>query len=337
MKTSLENSAQILRMAVPKMSALHIPVTPENYAIWYQYYAETNLDLKRAIDGLIANKVKFTAAVNQGLYNNFIQEQSPEVIDNVQIETKLLINSLYSKISQLSSGTSDFSSSLHSLNEELQSNPSPQLLNELIVNISFEVEKVLLNNDLMKADIDSLGNELTTLKDEMTSLSKVAMTDELTSLNNRRAYEVFALEQVSLFSHSNIPCCLLMIDIDFFKKFNDTYGHLVGDKVLAFVAFALKQTVKGNDFVARYGGEEFVILLPNTELQDALTVAEQIKNRIADKQLTIGKEKKQHLGNITVSIGAAEIHPGDDSDTWLSRADEMLYQAKSSGRNCVKG
>ncbi len=337
MNTNLENSAHILRMAVPQMSALNIPVTPENYAIWYQYYSETNLGLKRAIDGLLANEVEFTASVNQGLYNNFIQEQSPEVIENVQIETQILINSLVNKISQFSTGTDDFSNNLSHFTDELQSGANPQTLNELVVNISAEVEKVIANNQSMKNDIETLGDELSQLKGEMDNLSKVAMTDELTSLNNRRAYEIFSTEQVSLFTQNQIPCCLLMIDIDHFKAFNDTHGHLVGDKVLAFVGFALKQSVKGNDFVARYGGEEFVVLLPNTEFKDAFTVAENIRERIAARQLTIGKEKKQQLGNITVSIGLANIQPGDDSETLLKRADDMLYQAKSSGRNCVKG
>ncbi|KPZ70681.1 Response regulator PleD [Shewanella sp. P1-14-1] len=337
MNTNLENSAQILRMAVPQMSALNIPVTPENYAIWYQYYAETNLSLKRAIDGLLANEVEFTASVNQGLYNNFIQEQSPEVIENVQIETQILINSLLNKMGQISTGTDDFSTHLSEFSHELQSEPTPQLLNTLVNNISAEVEKVVSLNHSMKEDLATLGDELTQLKMDMDNLSKVAMTDELTSLNNRRAYEIFSTEQVSLFTQSQIPCCLLMVDIDHFKTFNDTHGHLVGDKVLAFVGFALKQSVKGNDFVARYGGEEFVVMLPNTEFKDAMTVAESIRERIAMRQLTIGKENKQQLGHITVSIGLANIQPGDDSETLLKRADDMLYQAKSSGRNCVKG
>ncbi|WP_394498408.1 GGDEF domain-containing protein [Shewanella sp. ENK2] len=324
-------------MAVPQMSALNIPVTPENYAIWYQYYAETNLSLKRAIDGLLANEVEFTASVNQGLYNNFIQEQSPEVIENVQIETQILINSLLNKMGQISTGTDDFSAHLSEFSHELQSEPTPQLLNSLVNNISVEVEKVVSLNHSMKEDLATLGDELTQLKMDMDNLSKVAMTDELTSLNNRRAYEIFSTEQVSLFTQSQIPCCLLMVDIDHFKSFNDTHGHLVGDKVLAFVGFALKQSVKGNDFVARYGGEEFVVMLPNTEFKDAMTVAESIRERIAMRQLTIGKENKQQLGHITVSIGLANIQPGDDSETLLKRADDMLYQAKSSGRNCVKG
>ncbi|WP_394129953.1 GGDEF domain-containing protein [Shewanella maritima] len=335
-QNNLEQTAQILRLAVPQMSSLQIPVTPENYAVWYEYFAETNLNLKRAIDGLIANNVVFTPEVNQGLYNRFIEERSPEVIENVQIETQILINSLFSKIEQLSEGTEVFSDTLVNFGDELQQNPSPDSLNQMIIGLAADVEKVIANNQEMKQSIHSLGQELTTLKSEMDNLSKVAMTDELTSLNNRRSYEMFAQEQVVLFNEKHVTCCLLVIDIDHFKQFNDTYGHLVGDKVLAYVALALKQAVKGEDFVARYGGEEFVIILPDTRLEDAVNLAEKIRLRIAQKQLTIGKENKQQLGNITVSIGVTSIQTGDDEDTLLARADEQLYNAKGSGRNCVK-
>jgi len=98
----------------------------------------------------------------------------------------------------------------------------------------------------------------------------------------------------------------------------------------------MKNTVKGDDLVARYGGEEFVVMLPNAKLNDAVKVAEKIRERISLKQLSIGKEKKQNLGHITVSIGVATINTGDDVDTLLSRADEQLYKAKAAGKNCVK-
>jgi diguanylate cyclase len=332
----LDHSAHILRLVIPQMAKLHIPVTPENYAIWYEYFSESNLNLKRAIDGLLANEVRFTKQVNQGLYNNFIQEQSPEIIQNVQIETQILIKSLFNKIHQLNDETQGFATSLAGYNQQLQDNPTVGVLNEIIVNISSEVDLVISNNEEMKSNLNTLDFELSRLKEEMENLSKVAMTDELTSLNNRRAYEQFAVEQVAKFHQTQTVCSLLMIDIDHFKGFNDAYGHLVGDKVLAYVALSLKQGVKGADFVARYGGEEFVILLPGTVLQDAVTLANNLRELVSHKQLTVGKEKKQQLGKVTVSIGVACIQTGDDADTLLSRADEKLYEAKQGGRDCVK-
>jgi diguanylate cyclase len=333
----LDYSTYLLSLAIPKMAKLHIPVTPENYAIWYEYFAETNLNLKRAIDGLLANNVTFTKQVNQGLYNNFIQEQSPEIIQNVQIETQILIKSLFNKIHKMTDETTDFSTSLSEYNQKLKEKPSLKLLNEIIINISAEVDVVIKNNGEMKSNLHTLDYELSRLKDEIDSLNKVAMTDELTSLNNRRAYEIFAMEQVAKFNQTQTLCSLLLADIDNFKHFNDTYGHLVGDKVLAYVAMSLKQGIKGSDFVARYGGEEFVILLPDTNKQDAITLANNLRELVSHKQLTIGKEKKQQLGKVTVSVGVATIEIGDDADTFLSRADQQLYLAKGAGRDCVKG
>ncbi|MGI2157820.1 GGDEF domain-containing protein [Shewanella baltica] len=333
----LDSAAQILRLAVPQMSALDIPVTPENYTVWYEYFAGTNLDLNRAIDGFLANSVSFTKEVNTSLYKNFIQEQSPEVIENVQIETQILINSLLSKISQLSQGTAAFSGSLAEFGLRLQTNPDINTLNELVDGVVDEMQMLLINNREMEQSLCTMGQEVQNLKSEMENLSLAAMTDQLTSLHNRRAYELSIQDQIYLSQDHQTRCSLLLIDIDNFKAFNDTYGHLTGDKVLAYVAFALKQCVRGDDFVARYGGEEFVVVLPNTHFHDALQVAENLRERISERRLTIGKDKKLSLGAITVSIGLASLQQGDDAETLFSRADKALYQAKAEGRNCVRG
>lgn len=335
-KQNLEQTAEILRLAVPQMTALDIPVTPENYAVWYEYFAESNLNLKRAIDGLLANNVEFTDSVNSGLYNRFIEDRSPDVIENVQIETQILIQSLFKKIEQATEGTDSFGKSLYKFGDQLDSETDAEDLKHIVLNIAAEVEQVVSDNNKLSSELKTLESELKTLKGDLDNLSKVAMTDELTSLNNRRAFESFASEQIVKFEEAQTECSLLLIDIDHFKQFNDTYGHLVGDKVLAYVALALKKAVKGVDFVARYGGEEFIIMLPETSLKNAVTIADKLRQQVASKQLTIGKENKQQLGNITVSIGVATIHGGDDIDTLLSRADTCLYEAKSAGRNCVK-
>ncbi|MFB2780068.1 GGDEF domain-containing protein [Shewanella mangrovisoli] len=333
----LDSAAQILRLAVPQMSALDIPVTPENYTVWYEYFAQTNLDLNRAIDGFLANKVVFTKEVNTSLYKNFIQEKSPEVIENVQIETQILINSLISKITQINQGTEAFSSTLADFGLQLQTKPDVCTLNQLVDGVIDEMQSLLVNNQTMEQSLSAMGQEVQNLKTEMENLSLAAMTDQLTSLHNRRAYEIAIQDHIHRAEQQHTRCSLLLIDIDRFKVFNDNYGHQVGDKVLAYVALALKQCVRGDDFVARYGGEEFVVLLPNTHFHDALQVAETLRERISERRLAIGKDKKLSLGAITVSIGLASLQEGDDADTLFSRADKALYEAKSDGRNCVRG
>jgi diguanylate cyclase len=333
----LDCAAQILRLAVPQMSALDIPVTPENYTVWYEYFAQSNLDLNRAIDGFLANNVVFTKEVNTSLYKNFIQEKSPEVIENVQIETQILINSLISKITQLNQGTESFSSTLADFGLQLQASPDVSTLDQLVDGVIDEMQHLLLNNQAMEQSLSAMGQEVQNLKTEMENLSLAAMTDQLTSLHNRRAYEIAIQDHIHRAEEQQTRCSLLLIDIDRFKLFNDTYGHQVGDKVLAYVALALKQCVRGDDFVARYGGEEFVVLLPNTHFHDALQVAETLRERISERRLAIGKDKKLSLGAITVSIGLASLQKGDDAETLFSRADKALYEAKSDGRNCVRG
>ncbi|MCL2909371.1 GGDEF domain-containing protein [Shewanella aquimarina] len=335
--TETELSAKILRHAVPRMSELNIPVTPDNYAVWYEYFRGVNLDLKRAIDSLVASRAAFTAEVNAGLYNSFIREQSPEVIENVQIETQILINNFMTRLSEVTAGTAQFNLSLATFQQNISQAPDPQTLERLVDTLAEEVSQVVTSNREMEANLKTMNQEVAALKAEMEDLNIAVMTDQLTSLRNRRAFDEEVLAHIQQFRREQRLSSLLLVDIDNFKQFNDTHGHLVGDKVLAYIALALKQGVKGDDFVARYGGEEFVILLPNTDHSGAMVVAEQLRSRIAERHLSIGKDNKLSLGAITVSIGVSTLRQDDDRESYIVRADEALYRAKSAGRNCVKG
>ncbi|MCL1048949.1 GGDEF domain-containing protein [Shewanella abyssi] len=330
-----EISARILRHAVPKMSELNIPVTPNNYSVWYEYYLGINLDLKRAIDGLLANEVRFTTDVCDGLFTTYIQQSSPELMEHVQIETQMLINSLLSKIAGMSQGNIKFSTSLQKFDKTLKNNPSPEVLQSIVDDIATELDGIINDNIAMDQSLTSINQEVGALKKEMLDLRSVVMTDQLTSLKNRRAFDEEVISHIETFNQQEIKSSLLVVDIDHFKRFNDVHGHLIGDKVLTYVAQALKQSVKGDDFVARYGGEEFVILLSNTGIAEAKIVAENVRKKIAQRNLTIGKEKKMPLGNITVSVGCASLKLEDSKDSYFIRADEALYRAKSAGRNRV--
>ncbi len=132
----------------------------------------------------------------------------------------------------------------------------------------------------------------------------------------------------------NEPLSLLMSDIDHFKSFNDKYGHLTGDQVLRLVAISVKQNVKGQDIAARYGGEEFIVVLPNTTLQSAITVADHIRRAVMTKEL-LKRSTGERLGRVTISIGAAVLRPHDTAQSLIERADNCLYAAKRQGRNRV--
>ncbi|GIU52133.1 GGDEF domain-containing protein [Shewanella sairae] len=332
-----ELSAKILRHAVPKMSELNIPVTPDNYAVWYEYFKGMNRELKLAIDGLLDKKLEFTPEVCHSLYKTYIQIQYPEVIENVQIETQALINTLLAKIASMSKGTTRFSVSLSDFDKALKGKPDPTVIQTLVDEVSNELDEIIAANTEMDKSLTIINEEVGALKTEMHELKSEVMTDQLTSLNNRRAFDKEVISHIQSFNQSNMQSSLLVVDIDYFKKFNDNHGHLIGDKVLTYVAQALKNGVKGDDFVARYGGEEFVVLLPNTSHEDAHKVGENLRRKIASQNLTIGKEKRLPLGNVTISVGVSTLRPTDDKDSYFIRGDEALYRAKSSGRNCVIG
>jgi diguanylate cyclase len=147
------------------------------------------------------------------------------------------------------------------------------------------------------------------------------------------AFEATLDKEMAKADEKERPLCILMIDIDFFKKFNDTYGHLAGDEVLKFVASSIKELVRGGDFTARFGGEEFVVLLPFTMLEGARAVGENIRSFFDRAKLK--SRKGQLLGKVTVSIGGACMHNGETAEEFVQRADKALYYAKNNGRNMV--
>jgi diguanylate cyclase (GGDEF)-like protein len=164
------------------------------------------------------------------------------------------------------------------------------------------------------------------------TLSKLAHTDELTQLNNRRQFMQLAEHSIQQWSKYNLTC-LLMFDIDFFKNINDTYGHDVGDEVLRVLADIARREMRYTDVLARFGGEEFIALLPNTTLEEAISIANRLCRKIEKHQICI---KDKFFFNFSVSIGVSQLQPNqNDLNLLIKNADIALYEAKKNGRNQV--
>ncbi|GBD42163.1 Diguanylate cyclase VdcA [bacterium HR39] len=172
--------------------------------------------------------------------------------------------------------------------------------------------------------IDELGRRLA-------EVERVARTDPLTGLWNRRHLG----EELARIAAEGRPASLLLVDLDGFKRFNDSYGHLVGDRVLRAVAEILRRHVKEGDVVARWGGEEFAVLLPETDEERAVEVAERLRAELAGRRLR-NRGTGEELGRVTLSVGVAERLADEEVDSWIARADAALYRAKRSGRNRVE-
>jgi diguanylate cyclase len=177
-------------------------------------------------------------------------------------------------------------------------------------------------------------SEISNLQQSLEAIRAESLTDPLTGLGNRKYFDRMIGVAVENALASGEPLSLLLFDIDHFKSFNDSYGHLTGDQVLRLVGLSLKQTIKGQDITARYGGEEFAVVLPNTALRQALTVADHIRRAVMAKELK-KKSTGEILGRVTISVGVSMLKAGDDTDALIERADACLYAAKRNGRNRV--
>jgi diguanylate cyclase len=180
--------------------------------------------------------------------------------------------------------------------------------------------------------IKDITKEADEIKKKAEKLEQESLLDELTGVNNRKAYDNKVAETIAGLKRYNVPSSLMLCDIDHFKRINDTYGHIVGDLVLKKFVSLVNEKLRETDFLARYGGEEFTIILPHIPLDKAQTAAESIREHIY-KSVFSYKENEILL---TISIGVSTFMKDDTPDSVFERADRALYLAKHSGRNAVK-
>jgi diguanylate cyclase len=214
-----------------------------------------------------------------------------------------------------------------------QSNDSEAIRHEAEGIVSVVQEVMAKRSESQKRMLGELSQKISDLREELQEVREKAALDPLTQLFNRAALDAH-LDRVAdlAFLLSSSPC-ILMIDVDHFKKTNDSFGHPAGDEVLRGVADMLvRNFLRREDFVARYGGEEFVVVIPDSSLNNAELRAERVRQSISELEITTSKGKVQ----VTVSIGLACLSSGDTGASWLARADAALYEAKGGGRNCVR-
>ncbi len=182
---------------------------------------------------------------------------------------------------------------------------------------------------MMQEYQEELSEINTLLENKNKEYEHLASTDSLTGLYNRYKFTELFVSSYETMTQREATMSLIMLDIDFFKKVNDTYGHDVGDKVLVQISHAMLRILRNVDIVARWGGEEFVMLLPTANLDNATLLAKKIRKEIANLTIDIA-------GHVTVSLGVTTVKIGDTLESVLKRADDALYLAKNNGRNCSK-
>jgi diguanylate cyclase len=318
-----------LKLVLPEMASHKIPTTPENYAVWYEYTTGKNTALVKKIDEIKTQNRVFTQSVNDHLYEIFIARRPQLSIHQLNASVKNVIDSLLEQIQKEDQGHSSYSQSLETLANQVNRIAQLSDLEHLIAQLVSDAHQRTLENESFRQQIKKMSQEVEDLDSKLKRVALDADTDALTGIFNRRA-----LNQTlsSYLRDTKKQFSLVMLDIDHFKKLNDQHGHLTGDKVLKFVASLIGKNIRGQDYLARFGGEEFVILLPETELESALCVANNIRHYLANQALYDSSNDLQ-LGRLTLSMGVACRQKNDTADILLERADQCLYLAKQKGRN----
>ena len=185
-----------------------------------------------------------------------------------------------------------------------------------------------------QSDVTSVNSRLQQMEQELQAAKSEAMKDPLTKLSNRRRLND-ALATLGEATDRQLPWSLVMLDIDHFKKINDTHGHVIGDAVLIKLAALLNDVVPSPQLVARYGGEEFAVLLNGLDLAKACELAEQLRTRVVSTQWAYGEASAPTTISVTISLGVAQLAGQDTPESLVNRADAALYEAKRSGRNRV--
>ena len=323
------------RHAIERLKRDGLAPNPNNYAVFYYYFAGTHLNLKMAIDSLLLQSDIITQIQCEELFQTHLGLEAEHKIlkeSNAAIEEE--IHRVLGYIDSATSGTDQFSKTLDNFSGKLTTSGSLDQIRDAVKKVVTETRTIAQQNERLATQLSQTTQQLTEVRFNLDQVHKESQIDTLTEVGNRKFFER-QLAHITAESRDNgWPLTLLMVDIDHFKKFNDTFGHLIGDQVLRLVAHTLVENLKGRDVIARYGGEEFVILLPQTKVADAEKVANQLRASLGTKQIK-RRSTNETLGVVTISIGATEFCVGEEMDDFIARADGALYKAKEAGRNTV--
>lgn len=322
--------------ALRLMREHEIEPMPANYQVFYTYAAGANKKLSQTIDILFSNKLPFSDAVCNDLSHQFFQSKDEASrTASVTVMIGQLLSSLKSNLSAAGLDASQFGQTLNTTASALENNADVAEVLKPILNVLAEATRQMeQRNQNLEQNLQQSGAQLDALHEKLEAIRAESLTDPLTEIGNRRAFDNELRKQAMNGMETGDPLCLLLLDIDRFKLFNDTHGHPLGDQVLRLVASLLAKTVADKGFCARFGGEEFAAILPRHELAQAVQIANIFREAISGRNI-VKRSSGEIIGGVTVSIGAALFRHGEPLSTPVERTDTALYAAKQNGRNRI--
>jgi diguanylate cyclase len=330
----IDLAKNVAKEALARMQADNITPDPNNFEIWYAYYSNSHRELRKAMDALMKTR-PITNMDCRNFYDQFLSDHKrQQVYARASDQIHATLDDVSELMKNVKEVTVEYTATLSDATVRIAAVQTPQDMSEIVHDIIADTQKLIEQNKSLETQLEKSAGAMQELKRDMERVQQEAMTDGLTGLANRKAFNEQLDKLVKDSDESGRSFTLLMVDIDHFKSFNDNFGHQVGDQVLRLVARTLTDGIKGRDTATRYGGEEFTILLPDTNLNAGITVAESLRKALANKEI-VNRTNGELLGRITMSIGVAQYYQGEDREDLIERADAALYKAKHNGRNQV--
>lgn len=335
-RDSMERSAEHLRAALPLMTRQRSALHPVSYAVWYEHVSGCNTGLSRELLALTRDGGRLDETQTWALYQQHVCEFDSGSARRVSDGFTRVLDTMAASAAAAGSETARFDSSLSSWVEQLLGNPPQQTQAEVLQELLAGTREIRATMSTLQERLDASQGEIGQLREEVQRARNEALVDPLTGLANRRAFEQQLSACMSAAAQPSTPQapCLVLGDIDFFKKVNDSYGHSFGDHVLRAVAQTLKDVAADSALPARVGGEEFALLLPRAGLAEAQKLAEQMRQSVAASRIRRG-DVTQAIERVTISLGVTQLARGESANDFFERADRALYASKRSGRNCV--
>lgn len=332
-----DQAAGYLRQAVPMMVKHRIVPNPLNYALWYSYFTNVFPSLNKELDTTLERHGTCPPDISESLFFRHIStsdNDDEEQLLQFQKALTHLVSGLSDSMDHTAQQTNDYSLALMENLNELGTHTMNDAVTPILNNLSANASAICTANEEFQGQLSAAQTEINTLKAELENSKKEANTDPLTGLYNRRVLENIYNQFVDD-EHNTNDITLIMMDVDNFKVFNDTHGHLMGDQILKFIGQLLKKECKTPVIPVRLGGEEFALLCPSFKIGQAQTVAEDIRNKLALLPFS-NKRTGERMPPVTASFGVAQKKSEDNLVSIMERADQALYAAKDAGRNQVK-
>ncbi len=311
-----------------------IPPTPANYTVAYEYAADRHPALNQDIEKRLERGASIDSYFLASLFERHFIDNGLDKFDSHVTDINQILFQTLQGIGRASNDFDEYGKLLETQIGQLNEKPgitSFEVIADSLLQATKQTQQV---SSRLKGQLEENNQEISKLQIELDQARLDACTDALTGLYNRKALNSKLDQLLDREVDFSTPLSVLMLDIDHFKKFNDSYGHLIGDEVIRRVGETLKQYTSEEHIAARFGGEEFILVLPNADIEQALDLANAIHKAVANISL-IRRKSREKLPGVTISVGAASIKQGEERDDLLERADQALYVAKNSGRNRV--